>query len=133
MKEIAHVNSEKIENFECLENMYHTQMIELNNLLLNLNSQQINSSHFQISELMSLKNINELDECIKKGMKQQLTSYCNAIMAAYKIGFETRGAIDEGKKSFRLSKDKIPTQLIKDDSQTINPITNIVESICRVM
>ncbi len=108
-----------------IANLYHKQSLALINLALTQNKLAIEASHQRASELLQIKEPNQVQQLVSSHMISQVKEYLDFAVCAYQMGFDSHAQVVSIFQNQIEDNRTLTNDVLKSHALSGNPVTTV--------
>jgi hypothetical protein len=108
-----------------IANLYHKQSLALINLALTQNKLAIEASHQRASELLQIKEPNNVHKLVSSHMISQVKEYLDFAVCAYQMGFDSHAQVVSIFQNQIEDNRTLTNNVLKSHALSGNPVTTV--------
>jgi len=112
-----------------IANLYHKQSLELINLALAHNKQAVEASHNRATELLQVKDTQNIHALVTAHMSSQVRDYLSFATQAYQLGFDAHSEVANIFQQQIIDNRALTNEILKHHALAGNPVSTMALSI----
>jgi hypothetical protein len=114
-----------------IANLYHRQSLALINLALTQNKLAIETSHQRASELLQIKEPNNVHKLVSSHMVNQVKEYLDFAVCAYQMGFDAQVQVMNVFQNQIEDNRTLTNDILKSHALSGNPLTTVAIAVVK--